>query len=77
MGSIYEERGWLWLVTIGTDDTSDADMRSPSIPVLLNVEALFDAVAGVITHRGGSRLRHTESSTSGEHRLPLRSAAEP
>ena len=32
---------------------------------LLNVEALFDAVAGVITHRGGSRLRHTESSTSG------------
>ena len=27
------EEGWLWLVTIGTDDTSDADMRSPSIPV--------------------------------------------
>ena len=31
MGST--KRGWLWLVTIGTDDTSDADMRSPSIPV--------------------------------------------
>ena len=49
MGST--KRGWLWLVTIGTDDTSDgdADMRVTLDSCLLNVDPLFNASAGVIT----------------------------
>ena len=56
---VYEEGGGL----VGHDRDGRRAVTLDSFVVI--VDPLFNASAGVITHRGGSRLRHTESSTSG------------